>query len=148
MRILLIICAFLFRYCGEDYSVAPIPTPQRQRHAQTVFTLKLGQSVNIPSENLRLGFRDVISDSRCPKGVMCFWQGIADITLWLYRANTDTVFITPFIWGLVDRPDTTGKDRIDTLGVRITLMQLNPYPEHGVRIDKSDYSALLDVRKK
>jgi hypothetical protein len=33
------------------------------------FTLNIGQSVNVSSENLTIQFAQVISDSRCPQGV-------------------------------------------------------------------------------
>ncbi len=43
-----------------------------------------------PGENLRLRFDDVLEDSRCPKGVECFWTGQARIAIRVLQAGDST----------------------------------------------------------
>ena len=39
------------------------------------FTLAPGQSAAVAGEPLKVKFLEVISDSRCPTGAVCIWQG-------------------------------------------------------------------------
>jgi hypothetical protein len=45
------------------------------------FTLAIGQSATISSENLKIEFLDVTADSRCPKDVECVWAGEVSCSL-------------------------------------------------------------------
>lgn len=45
------------------------------------FTLKVGATARIESENLEIEFLGVVADSRCPKGVQCAWAGDATVRL-------------------------------------------------------------------
>lgn len=41
------------------------------------FTLRVGQTARVSSEDIEITFLSVASDSRCPKGEMCVWAGDA-----------------------------------------------------------------------
>lgn len=45
------------------------------------FVLCVGETSEIGADRLKLGFTGVRSDSRCPEGVECFWQGDAVVAL-------------------------------------------------------------------
>ncbi|MCR4394996.1 MAG: hypothetical protein NUV31_11550, partial [Dehalococcoidales bacterium] len=45
------------------------------------FTLPLGKTALLTTENLKITFEDVLGDSRCPKGVVCIQAGEATCKL-------------------------------------------------------------------
>lgn len=47
------------------------------------FTLAVGDSTEVGDEGLVVGFTGILSDSRCPTGVWCFWPGDAEAALWV-----------------------------------------------------------------
>jgi hypothetical protein len=111
------------------------------------FQLKVGESINLIPDNLKIGFNNVLSDSRCPVGVVCFWEGEADINIWLLKNRTDTIHSILKIRGYVGIQDSIRHKYIDTVGYRITLMQLDPYPHHPIPNDFSIYKAALNVSR-
>lgn len=50
------------------------------------FQLGVGESVTLGRGQVSVGFADLVSDSRCPVGVSCFWEGDAAVGLWLREA--------------------------------------------------------------
>jgi len=132
----------LFASCKKESTNEP------QNNPQPPYTLLYGQVVTVKSLNLELGFRDVTDDSRCPKGVICVWEGIAHSRIWIKSPATDTIFIAASILGYCERNDTTRHIAVDTSGFRITLMQLDPYPVHATTHPKSDYSAMINIIKR
>lgn len=58
------------------------------------FRLKLGQAKILHSENLIVGFSELVSDFRCPEDAVCFLAGEAEIGLWLLKAAQDTMFLS------------------------------------------------------
>jgi hypothetical protein len=79
------------------------------------FELKYGRSRVLPN-GLKLGFKELLSESRCPIGVVCVWEGKADISLWMLKSGLDTVSFQLQIYGYVDKTNTARHKYIDTLG--------------------------------
>jgi hypothetical protein len=127
------------------------PTQPEQVKLGELFTLTLGKTVEIKGEDLSLTFRSVLGDSRCPFGVLCFWQGIAEIEIKLRSKAGDTTLVTLGVLGGT-RDNAENPYFVDTLGYRLTLLRLAPYPE---MIDKvrlatppppmSEYNANLRI---
>ena len=55
-------------------------------HAQ-IYAIKVGHMVVLPKGWLSIAFTSVATDSRCPKGVTCIWEGDAEIALMVKRGN-------------------------------------------------------------
>ncbi len=142
MKKIFLCIVILFASCKKESTNEP------QNEPPPPYTLLYGQVITIKSLSLELGFRDVTDDSRCPKEVMCYWEGIAHSSLWIKSSGSDTIFVTASIRGYCERKDTTRHIAVDTSGFRITLMQLDPYPVHTTTHPKSDYSALVNIIKK
>jgi hypothetical protein len=70
----------------------------------------------------------VLSDSRCPFSVLCFWQGIAEIEVKLDNKAGDSALVTLGVLGGT-RYNTENPYFIDTLGYRLSFLRLDPYPE-------------------
>ena len=83
--------------------------------------LKYGQLYCNSEQELRLSF-DSISDSRCPIGAICVWEGNASVRLLIKQGGDEDITF---------RLNTHGMYMTDTLvnGLRYELIDLLPYPE-------------------
>ena len=102
------------------------------------FQLTAGGSATISSENLQVGFDQVPSDSRCPRGTQCIVAGNATARVWLSKP--------PRGREQRDLGTSTGTNAVYD-SYRITLTTLSPYPEAGATIRPSDYVATLVVTR-
>ncbi len=107
-------------------------------------SINFGEVVSL-NPNFRVGFKSLLSESRCPRNAACLWVGIANIQLLLLRPTADSIFVPLFIYGGVTQADTNRHISKDTLGLRLTLLQLDPYPEVDSVYAPSKYRALLRV---
>ena len=103
------------------------------------FTLKLGQTVRVKGESLRVRFASVLEDSRCPKGEECIRQGSAKISLEVTSGEDKPVTLE-----LTTEP---GAQEATHLEYSLTLVALYPYPVSGRQVDREDYRATLVVDK-
>ncbi len=102
------------------------------------FTLSIGQSARIPSENLVIKFIEVISDSRCPQGATCIWAGEASSLLKITSAQS--TFEIVLTQSGFPQSETSFAD------YKITFF-LQPYPELGKKISEKEYRINLTVTK-
>ena len=140
-KVIIVICMF-FLACPTDW----FNRTEKHKFGEP-FSLKVGKKCEMIPDNLAIGFRKVIADSRCPLEVNCVWEGRADLDVWLRPAGEDTVFIIPHIFGYVTREYSMQHVSVDTLGYKITLRQLDPYPKHDITNDYSNYVAEFVVTK-
>ena len=96
------------------------------------FQLSYRESLNIQSTPLVVTFRAVHDDSRCPKGVECFWQGNAGIILSV--SGADLLLNTTL------DPQETGYK-----GYKIHLVTVDPRPIVGVQLRPEDYIVTVIV---
>lgn len=94
------------------------------------FDLRIGESA-LTTDDLRIRFDTVRSDSRCPMDAICVRAGEAIIALTLSRAGE----------AAVGRELDTTPARSSTiyLNFQITLSQLQPYPRSDRQIQPGDY---------
>jgi len=108
-------------------------------------TIRVGiyESVHIEGTDLTLSFVDVPFECRCPQDVVCIWAGQAWADFTLSGPLRETVGLRFIVHGTI----YTAQDiAFDTLGVRISLRFLDPYPlALGPRHQKSEYNALLEI---
>ena len=104
------------------------------------FVLAINQTSEISGENLLVKFTDVIGDSRCPTGVECIWAGqvscILDITI---SGKTSQTVITG--------PGDTSDYANATYQKYSLKFRVDPYPQSGKTISKSDYRLYLTINK-
>ena len=137
MRSIVLVCCLLAATgCDEQEATGPTdPTfPINQQ-----FTLAPGEAAAIDRTGLRVQFIRVIGDSRCPADALCIWVGDA------------TVHVRVFEGALTSDYDlhtaNSEQSTIEHGGMRISLVQLQPYPFSHRTIQPSDYRATLDVRR-
>jgi hypothetical protein len=106
--------------------------------AENCVRIQVGQKISVESGALEIKFEAVTTDSRCPKGETCVWEGDAIVAL-VVRSG--------------DRPATRlelhtsakGPSVAGYLDWNIRLAALEPYPVTGRAIPPADYVATLVV---
>ncbi len=102
------------------------------------FILAPGQSASIVGEPLTIRFAEVVTDSRCPTGVVCIWEGevssLLDVT---YQGQSTSMTLTT-------RGSSQGEDKFAVYSLAFNVA---PYPQAGKQIAKQDYRLRLVVRK-
>jgi hypothetical protein len=104
-------------------------------------TLKVpyNQAVQIGETGLSIRFDTLFRDSRCPEDVNCIWKGAWEIGMKLqYRDTIHTLKLGTYL-------ETT----LDTTlaGCTIQVLDLLPRPNTTLRHPKSDYRAIVVIRK-
>ncbi len=140
LAVLSVLFLLLLFACGDSI-LNPIVTLDEP------FQLKYGQFKILQPDNLVVTFEQLIGDSRCPIGVVCFIAGNAEILLLLQKGNSDPTTIHLKIGVQVTKKDTLVQQFVDTLGYRITLMELDPHPYMDKHFSKSSYTALIKIQK-
>lgn len=107
------------------------------------FWLRLGEEIVVQPENVVVGFRQLITDFRCPIGADCVIAGHAEVQMSLSNADLDSMSFRLLIGPYVTKEDTTAHPFADVLGFRVRLMQLDPHPNIDEQHRTSDYKALL-----
>lgn len=101
-------------------------------------TINYQETIYNEQENIRMKFNSV-EDSRCPYGVLCFWEGNAKVSF----SITKNYFSTNYVL------NTYHKFTRDTvlLGYSISLKKVMPHPHIDSTYSDSDYSADLIISK-
>jgi len=111
-----------------------IVSPEKQTpKLDETFEVKVGQSATVNGD-FTLTFMSVPSDSRCPKNVVCVWEGNGAVVL-KFSDGVDTL-------NTVSKPSQIIRD-----GYTIKLIALTPYPEYPQVIPKDAYIVKLVVAK-
>jgi hypothetical protein len=104
------------------------------------FSLAVGQSALIDGEDLAIKFMDVIADSRCPSGVECIWQGEVACLVEITHSGTAQQKVLTY-------PGLTQEPSKFQFGPYQFAFSVEPYPEAGKEIKKSEYRLNLLVTK-
>jgi len=110
-------------------------------------TIEYSNILYYPEENLSIRFIDVLSESRCPTSVQCFWEGVAEIELGVQIKSNPEIKVPIEIFGYVDIEDSERQVFVDTLSYRIILMGLSPYPSEPGEYDYTKYVATISIFK-
>lgn len=146
IRVLVIATVFIFSGCYGK-SVSPKVDPVKGSLGAAI-EIDLGGQAIIESENLKVEFRSVLGDSRCPSNVLCFWQGIADIELRVITNGEDTALVGVSLYGLTSDAVFPNELSIDTMGYLFTLVNLDPYPkmpDDGIQAPVKNYVATIRI---
>jgi len=104
------------------------------------FSVNIGQTARIDSEDLEIEFIDIVGDSRCPKGVTCIWAGEVTAKVAINTGNSlDELLLTEH--GL-----SNGKATAVYQKYRL-VYHVEPYPEQGTTIAKDQYQLLIMVSR-
>ena len=104
------------------------------------FTLAPGELVSVGDLPLLVQFDEVLMDSRCPTGVVCFWEGEATIQLTLGTLGGDERVVVLHTAG-----SPLGPNGVEFSQHVVRLEQVQPYPDISAPIDPQDYRVDLVV---
>lgn len=112
----------------------------------TALLLKEGQEYILASSAMRIAFKGVIEDSRCPKGVQCVWAGVGTVELEVTDKGGQ-VFLDTLATSDIAR---MGYKQQSSFGIhRIKLEALNPYPISGKSAtDQGGHTVVLSITNK
>lgn len=120
-------------------SFAQVPPSNNKVDLGEEFKIKNGQEVVVRGEKLRITFRSVSNDSRCPNGVECIWAGNGEVVIEVARKNKKPV---------VARLNTLLEPKeVAYKGFKIKLVALSPHPKIDEPIDPKDYEATMVLTK-
>lgn len=122
------------------------PAPTATPVASDTLLVRVNETVNPVFGGVQLGFLGVPSDSRCPKDVTCVWAGEARLHFVLLQPDKDSVYVTAVLGGASGRLGPPANP-VDTLGYRLSVLELEPYPISKSTIRPSDYRARLTITK-
>jgi len=133
LRYVIICTAIVFALlAGCDGNQAPVTVGLGE-----VFTIGVGQSAQIPGEDMEVTFIEVIGDSRCPQNANCIWEGVASSYIKITHEGVDYSIV-------LNQPGLT--EQASEIFIDYTLTySLNPYPREGEEIPPKDYLLTLNV---
>ena len=104
------------------------------------FDLKFGQTVSINGEQLKLTFVEMLGDSRCPKNVICIWEGEVSCKIEITYADKKYFKTLVKSGASPEFVSTEFKDYEIQFDVQ-------PYPEAVTQLKDQDYYLKLIVTK-
>jgi len=129
----LLICLLCVTGCDEKSPVGPtVPLNER-------FTLSPGEVAEIDDVDLKVQFVRVTGDSRCPADAICIQGGDALVQVLASDGQSPTLL------GL-HTGDASQASAVYQ-GVRIALVELQPYPFSSRTIAADEYRATLTVTR-
>jgi hypothetical protein len=108
-----------------------------------VIKIPLGQTVDVKGVSVR--FTEVVEDSRCPKGVDCFWMGRAIVKVKV-TANGKSEEKT-MIFGALRPGEEENTNIFSSNEFAINGVKLNPYPTKESMGKDTEYTLLICEEK-
>lgn len=150
-----LLVSFCLLTCKKSSQISNIPSDY---HLGDTFALKTNECAKLTpflstyenDSTLTICFENILKDERCYKSV-CYicYASFADIQISMVHQN-DTSLIPLTVIGCSGEPvcDEHYYYRKDTLGYRICLLRLDPYPDtDNTPINLPDYTAKLKITK-
>jgi hypothetical protein len=121
------------------------------------FQIKVGEDISlspvlsntVPDSSLSVKFQKVNSDSRCAKSACYLCYGSSANIQVLLTNDKINLNISLTILGCIDEYECSDNlyYKADTLGYRICLLRLDPYPEPAASTNPLNYTAKLNISK-
>ena len=108
----------------------------RQQELGRAFSMKIGESITVG--DLRLTFRSVEGDSRCPIDAVCVWAGDGEIALKIEQGSKAAVAALH---------TTLDPKKTEWNGYTISLVSLTPAPKAGAQTNPAEYRAEILVTR-
>ena len=107
-----------------------------QREIGEAFDMKIGETITVG--DLRLTFRSVEGDSRCPIDAICVWAGDAEIALKIEQGSQAAVAALH---------TTLEPKKTEWNGYTISLVSVSPSRNSTTTVNPADYRARLLVTR-
>jgi hypothetical protein len=157
-KLLFIIFSFLSLLAIiTDISCRKEPSHSTNYNFGEPFQIKVGEDITLSpilpntlsDSSLSVKFQEVINDSRCSKSACYLCYGSSAIIQLLLTNNKINLVIPLTIPGCIDEYECNDYlyYKADTLGYRICLLRLDPYPETSSSTNPLNYTAKLNISK-
>lgn len=110
--------------------------PSAQQIGKDEFLIPFGQAMFVPGTVFEVRFEALLADSRCPRDVVCVWEGEGKIELGLTMGDGPTV---------PAELSTHSPVSVRYAGFVITLVALDPYPVSTGPHEPADYVVHLRI---
>ena len=130
---------FLFVFLTISFSFMAQETTEIRSYSAV---MQQGELLNFGNRSLK--FKDVISDSRCPKNVSCIWAGEAKVLVEIFENGR---FLEEKIL-LVNSKNSTLNFLSEAVAYSISGIDLMPYPSVQSKNNKPVYSLEMRVSEK
>ncbi len=128
--------------CRSQRSKSPVISSNQDR---TELVLEEGQNLFLEKEQVNLSFVRVLEDSRCPKGVQCFWAGVGAIELTVMGTYTRPQAMLLATENIMDKNYAKS---IVFNGYTYRLVSLLPYPvKDKPKSDSEKYRVRLLIER-
>ena len=139
MKKLLLIFAVLIvnLVSAQDSTSVKVDAPK------IVSKLMYGSTIKV--ENIEFKFVAVESDSRCPKGVQCVWAGEAIVLVDVFE-NGKKIEQKRLVFSPTSQLQNALGNLFSSESLKVSGLNIAPYPEHGTKIKAEDYYVQLSVK--
>ena len=105
-------------------------------------SISFGEIVRINDTDLEITFAELVSDSRCPEWVQCFWAWVAEILFKAMVSGTGTM------QKLEVSPSWEGSLVYEIWNdFKVEILSLDPYPVDPTKIQESEYVLKMIIFK-
>jgi hypothetical protein len=101
--------------------------------AETEVALSKCSTVWIKGEDARLCYDSLVNESRCPIGGVCVSAGLANVKMSLHMGGVQ------YLLRLSTWDNRPYFEVIDTVGYRVQLLEVHPYPNFTSRSEKNRF---------
>jgi hypothetical protein len=135
MKLTVLPLLFLFAVMVTAYPANGVKSPALNQS----FDLKIGETASVQGSRMKISFKTVAEDSRCPEDVNCVWAGNAKIILSITNGGRGAKTLT-LNSGLNPK-------HLTYQGYDIKLADVKPLQNTHKKISQSDYVITLAVTK-
>lgn len=144
--IFIILFSFLMVSCNSDHSVLSSDSdkfvmkisPDSITLNDTI-TIAFNDTVGSTTEDIKLSFDSLGTDSRCPVNVVCIWEGNAEVLFSFFNSEFNTKFKL--------NTHRSFTHYIVLYGFKIELIDLFPYPHTDSLYTDDDHYAKVIISK-
>jgi hypothetical protein len=105
-----------------------------------VLKVPLGKAVVV--DNVTILFKEILEDSRCPKGTTCVWQG--RVRLLVEVSNNGLAAVDKeIILGASLQSESIDTELFSNENIKINALNLTPYPDVADTSGNKDYFLLI-----
>ncbi|WP_035668903.1 hypothetical protein [Flavobacterium sp. 83] len=124
--------AFLLIFCTSVFA--------QNAQKENIKYVKITQKICLKKIGYQLVLKEVISDSRCPDGVICVWAGEASAVISVYKdsklVEDKTIVFSP---KNEEANQQLFAEYLPKKQRKIKTASVFPYPKQGITITKKDY---------
>lgn len=121
------------------------PPPASPPQVPGNLSIKYGETASIDDGALQLAFVHVDEDSRCPKEVLCVWQGRAQVQVHAILDGVDQGDLALSTLSMTPSGGQPGDVAVGRYALK--MVGLTPYPSVNAKPAPEEYVLLLDVAR-